>query len=231
MAINRCTFCVTQWVDRALVTAGVQITELERRRSIATLLSRPHLILSGPPGIGEGRLVHALALSGVDGERDRVCWLQGHPWWAADTANVGRFIELQTDYSLSRLARFAHPALNSEGTSLRHDGVGPVNAGSRNGRHAGPAYGMCAFVACVERVSPVEIELYFRVVAEWLPTNGEGASRFVPLRLTGAFDGSTPPDLDERIRRVTGLVHLSGAQDSTQRDFWRDADMVSPTQA
>jgi hypothetical protein len=128
MTMNRCTYCVSQWVDRALVSAGVQITELERRRLIATLLSRPHLILSGPPGIGKGQLVRALALSGVDGERDRVCWLQGHPWWAANTANVGRFVELQTDFSLGRLARFAYSTLNGKGASLRYDGTGLIEA-------------------------------------------------------------------------------------------------------
>lgn len=244
MTINRCTFCVTRWVDRALVTAGVQITELQRRRLIAALLSRRHLILSGPPGIGKGRLVRTLVLSGVDGEWDRVCWLQGHPWWAANTASVGRFVELQTDFSLWRLAHFTHSALNGERASLRHDtcacaalrrkcgcGSGLVKVGSRDGRDAGPAYGVCAFVACVERVSPVEIELYFPVVAEWLLKNGRGASRLVPLRLVGTFDGSTPPDLDDRILRVTGLVHLSGAQHSAPRDSWLDADMVSRTQA
>ena len=87
---------------------------------------------------------------------------------------------------------------------------------------------MCAFV---ERTSPVEIELYFRVVAEWLLGNGRGASRSVPLRLVGTFDGSIPLDLDDRILRVTGLVHLSGTQDSAPGEDWPDADAVSRTQA
>jgi hypothetical protein len=234
MTINRCTFCVTQWVDLSLAAAKVQVTDLERRQLIATLLSRPHLILSGPPGVGKGQLVRTLALVGVEGERDRVCWLRGHPWWAANTASVGRFVELQTDLSLSRLAHFANSARDAEESSLRYGGTGSFKAANRNGREAGPMHGVCAFVACVERVSPVEIELYFRVVAEWLVTNGKGAkgaSSFVPLRLVGTYDGTTPPNLDDRILRVTGLVHLSGILDGASEGYSPDSDRALLAQA
>ncbi len=53
------------------------LADLVRRRLIASLLSRPHLILSGVPGIGKMRLARALAVSGVGGLEDRVCRLIG----------------------------------------------------------------------------------------------------------------------------------------------------------
>ena len=231
MKVQRCISCVTSWVERAYGMADIRITDLERRRLIAALLSRPHLILSGPAGIGKCGLARALALSGVEGERDRVCLLQGHPWWAANTADVGHFVELQTDFSLWRLAHFAYSALNGNGAGSRNGASSLGETADRADRDIRSAGDVCAYVACVERTSPVEIELYFRVVAEWLLTNGRGASRFVPLRLVGTFDGVAPPDLDDRILRVTGLVHLSGALDGAPRDYWPDAGAVLRTQA
>jgi hypothetical protein len=227
--VHRCWFCVTTWVDHACSLADVQMTELERRRLIAALLSRQNLILSGPVGIGKGRLARALSLSCVNGEQARVCFLQGHPWWAANTANVSRFVELQTDHSLWRLAHFAYSAVNGEGASSRNVEAELPEAAGRNGRDDRPADRVCAYVACVERISPFEIELYFRVVAEWLLRNGTGESKLAPLRLLGTFDSPTPPDLDDRILHITGFVHLSGAQDTTPADSWPETGVVTRT--
>ncbi len=74
---SQCHFCVSDWVDRAVELAGVRLADLVRRRLIALLLSRPHLILTGVPGIGKIRLARALAVSGVGGQEDRVCRLIG----------------------------------------------------------------------------------------------------------------------------------------------------------
>jgi hypothetical protein len=161
----RCHFCITNWVDRAAGLAGVELADLARRRLIAGLLSRPHLILSGPPAIGKGQLARALALAGVDGQRDRICRLQGHPWWAAKTADVARFVELQTDFSLWRLAQFADSALNGGSeiwSALVHPSRSHAGLLRRAGQASREGTGVCSHVVCVERMSPVEIELYFK---------------------------------------------------------------------
>jgi len=175
--------------------AGIRLTDLERRRLIASLLSRWHLILSGPSGIGKSQLAYALALSIARGQRRRVCLLQGHPWWAASTGNIGHFVKLQTEFSVWRLAYFAESALHSQQPSSQ------VQTESDTGD----------YVACVVRMSPVEIELYFRVVSQWWLQSAWGNARPAPIRLIGAYDSSTPPDLDDQILRATALVHLSGA--------------------
>jgi len=109
-----CSSYAIAWVDRACTAADVGLTARERRRLIAALLVRRHLILSGPAGIGKCRLAYALALSFTQGRQSRVCLLQGHPWWAARTGDLGRFVELQTDFSVWRLAYFVESALYGE---------------------------------------------------------------------------------------------------------------------
>ena len=88
---ERCAFCVTAWVDGARDEAGVRLTDLARRRLIAGLLARPHLILSGPAGAGKQRLAEALALSIAARRSSRVCLLQGHPWWAENTCDTSHY--------------------------------------------------------------------------------------------------------------------------------------------
>lgn len=61
--VQPCPPCVAAWVDRASAAPGLKLTDLERRRLIAALLTRPHLILSGPAGAGKRRLASALALA------------------------------------------------------------------------------------------------------------------------------------------------------------------------
>jgi hypothetical protein len=212
--MNRCHFCITRWVDRAVALAGVELADLARRRLIAGLLSRPHLILSGTPAIGKGQLARALALAGVDGKRDRICRLQGHPWWAAETADVGRFVELQTDFSLWRLAQFADSALNGGSeiwSSLAHPSRFPGRAlkGAEEGNEGGT--GICSHVVCVERMSPVEIELYFGIVAKWLTQKAAGETGPLSIRLVGTYDSRMPPVLDEPTSRLVALVHLGAA--------------------
>ena len=193
---QRCPFCTTTWVDRACIMTGVQLTDLERRRLIAALLSRPHLVLSGPAGSGKHELAHALALSITDGRQNRICLLQGHPWWAARTNNVGFFVNLQTQLSAWQLAHFTQAVVNGKPLVSR------FQAQSDAGAH----------VVCVERMSPVEIELYFRVVSEWLLRNTQGRARPVSIRLIGTYDNLAPPELEERILRVAASVHLKRMQ-------------------
>lgn len=216
----RCHFCVANWVDRAASLAEVKLTDLARRRLIASLLSRPHLILSGPTGIGKARLAPALALSGVDGQRDRMCRLQGHPWWAAGTGNVGRFVELHTDFSLWRLAQFANSVLNGGPRTrppLQHQSGPHAGHPQETSQSAQEEGGPCGYVVYIERMSPVEIELYFRVITEWLVQNGGERRGEVPLRLVGTYDSSTPAMLDERLSRLVALVQLGVAHGTDLR--------------
>jgi len=205
----RCHFCVSGWVDRALNLAGVPLTDLGRRRLIASLLSRPHLILTGASGIGKTRLARALAVSGVGGQKDRACHLQGHPWWAANTADVSHFVELQTDYSLSRLAQF---------TRAEPDGFTPAWAEmiprsqvtrSHEKRTGANREGMavCRKTVYVERMSPLEVELYFGIVARWLAHNTTDTEA-LPIRLIGTYDADVPLMLDEHTRRLVAQLHL-----------------------
>ncbi|MFQ6059088.1 MAG: hypothetical protein ACE5MB_09465 [Anaerolineae bacterium] len=171
---------------------GIRLTDLERRRLIAALLSHRHLILSGPAGIGKCQLAYALALSIAQGRQSRVCLLQGHPWWAARTGNIGHFVELQTEFSVWRLAYFMESALHGQRPSARAQTEGDTDD----------------YVACVTRMSPAEVEFYFGVVSQWLLGSARDSVGSVPIRLIGTYDSSTPPDLDDQILRTTALVHL-----------------------
>ncbi|MCL7453092.1 MAG: hypothetical protein M8467_08580, partial [Anaerolineae bacterium] len=79
----------------------------------------------------------------------------------------------------------------------------------------GEGGGICHRVVCVERMSPVEIELYFEVVAQWLLQKHEGEARPLLIRLVGTYDTGVPPTLDEQVGRLVALVHLerAGARD------------------
>ncbi len=193
--MQRIPFCTITWGDRACARTGVRRTHLERRRLIAALLSRQHLILSGRSGIGKRQLAHALALSIAGGRQDYVRLIQGHPWWAADTGDVARYVGLQTEFNMWRLADFLGFALNGRQPFSR----------SRVERDVGD------YVVCIERMSPVEIDSYFGMLAQWLLEGALDQTGPVSLRLIGTYDSDTPPDLDGRIRRVAALVHLDSA--------------------
>jgi len=176
------------------------LTAPERRRLIAALLTRPHLILSGPAGIGKRRLAHALALCMAQGRQSQVRTIQGHPWWATETGDTGYYVSLQTEFSVWRLDDFVESILYRT----------PLSAGIHGDRESS------TYVVCVERMSPVEIDLYFSKFLQWLLWMGLDANGTVPLRLIGTYDSSIPPGLDHRILRVAALVHLGSAP---QRDF------------
>jgi hypothetical protein len=181
----------------------VRVTDLEQRQLIAAMLARQHLILSGPAGIGKRQLAHALSLSIAGGRQDSVRLIQGHPWWAADTADVARYVGLQMEFSMWRLADFLGFALN---------GRQPLSR-SRVETDVGD------YVICVERMSPVEIDSYFGVLGQWLLEGAPDQAGSVSLRLIGTYDSDTPPDLDGRIRRVVALVHLSNAPRGTVKSL------------
>ncbi len=174
------------WVDRALSETGIRLTDLERRQLMAALISRPHLVLSGPGGIGKSRLAQSLARCITDERPGHVCTLQDHPWWAAGTGDVAYFTHLQTVFSAWRLAHFME--------SVPHD-----------------AHGTEAYVICVERISLAEIDCYFEMLLLWLAREARSETNSVPLRLIGTYDSNTPPDLDPRVRRMAALVHLGGS--------------------
>lgn len=186
-----CPFCGTQWVDHALAVTGITLTDLERGRLLAALLTRPHLILSGPVGSGKCRLASALALAICQGRQHQVRLIQGHPWWAARTGQVARYVGMQSNLSAWRLADFIVSVLHRPQL----------------------AAGGGVYVAYVERMSPVEIELYFGRLALSLRQTSTNDGKPVPLRLIGTYDSQCKPDLAARILRTTALVHVGGAQD------------------
>jgi hypothetical protein len=193
---QRCPSCITSWVDHARLATGVRLTDAERRRLIAALLSRQHVILSGPAGTGKCQLAHTLALAMVLGRPGHVRSIQGHPWWAARTQNVAHYVSLQTEFSLWRLADFMRSAVPG-----RRPGSRPQAEGDSD-----------EYVVCIERMSPVEVDFYFGAISGWLARQAQDETRPVSLRLIGTYDSDAPPALNDRILRFTALVHLSRRQ-------------------
>lgn len=196
-----CPLCATEWVDQACLTANVRLADTARRQLIASLLARRHLILSGPSGIGKIRLADALALCMVQGRTNCVRSIQGHPWWAAHTQDVARFVTMQTDHSLWRLADFME-SIEWEQTS-----PAPSTIGSDVQEH----------VALVHEMSPVEIELYFGRFLWWLSGRRQHDGSPIPLRLVGTYTTDSLPLLDDHILRLAAHVHL-GRADIISRD-------------
>ncbi|MCZ7574304.1 MAG: hypothetical protein M5U01_37615 [Ardenticatenaceae bacterium] len=190
--VQPCPPCVAAWVERASAAPGLRLTDLERRRLIAALLTRPHLILSGPAGAGKRRLASALALAIAQGEPGHVRVIQGHPWWAARTDDVAYYVDLQTEFSTWRLADFLESIMTARRRSPRSQAEGDRGD----------------YVVCVERMSPVEIDFYFGVVTRWLRRSAQDQAGAVPLRLIGTYDSQIPPDLYDPILSVAAVVHL-----------------------
>ena len=193
--MQRFPYCTITWVDRACARTGVRMTHLERRRLIAALLSRQHLILSGRSGIGKRQLAHALALSIAGGRQDHVRQIQGHPWWAASTGNIARYVGLQTEFNTWRLTDFLSFALRGR-QPLPRDQAERESGG---------------YVVCVERMSPIEIDFYFGALSWWLIKGVPDQVSNVSLRLIGTYDSDTSPGLDDRIGHIAALVHLDSA--------------------
>ncbi len=194
-ALQRRSFRINTWVDRAHAASGVRLTDLERRQLTAAMLVCRYLILSGPAGSGKRQLAYALALSIVGDQQDHVRLIQGHPWWAASAGDVARYVGLQTEFNRWRLADFLRFAL---------DGRQPLSGGQAK-RNAGD------FVVCVERMSPMEIDFYFRALSPWLREGTLDQAESASLRLIGTYDSDRLPDLDDRIQRAAALVHLGSA--------------------
>jgi len=170
------------------------LTGLERQRLIKALLSQRHLILSGPAGIGKYKLAYALALAITGGQESHVCLLQGHPWWAAKTGDVARFVEMQTRFSEWRLTDFIVNVSRNRQPSSQ------IQAEAETGD----------YVACVQGMSPVEIDFYFKAVARLLLKISQDKAGTVPIRLIGTYDSPVSPDLDHYLHGAVALVHLSG---------------------
>ncbi len=191
--MQHCPFCITTWVDNAHTLAEVRLSADERRRLVAALLSRRHLILSGPAGVGKCDLAYALALSIAQGRQDHICLIQDHPWWAARTGSIARYVHLQTEFSAWRLANFMESVLDREET--RSEPRTEENPGE--------------YVVCVERMSQIETDFYFDGLSHWLLSGLPGQASSVPIRLIGTYDSNITPTLNLRILRTAALVHLS----------------------
>lgn len=189
-----CPRCATQWVDQATCVAGLHLENAERRQLIAGLLARRHLIVSGPDGSGKRRLIKALSIAMALDRSDHVFFLQGHPWWAAGTGNVTRFVDMQTEFSLWRL----------------NDFVESLSAEQRNQSVLHTKEQVSPYVVCVERMSPAEIDLYFGGAVQWLCRQQIRGVMPASLRFAGTFDGDRAPLLGAAILRATALVHLGG---------------------
>jgi len=192
--IPLCSFCVTRWVEEACFAANVGLTALEQQRLTAALLARRHLILSGPTGTGKCRLAHALALAIAHGQQTHVRLIQGHPWWAARTGDVAHFVAIQTELSMSRLVDFVEAILQNKGRS--HSPAVQTGEDRED------------YVACVERMSPVEVHTYFGTLVRELLRQAQDGKVTAPLRLFGTYDSDRPPQLDELVLQVAALVHL-----------------------
>lgn len=192
-----CPFCVLSWIERASVAADIKLATAERRRLIAGLLARQHLILSGPAGIGKRQLAQTLALAMAQGRKDQVRKIQGHPWWATETGDLAYYIDLQIQFSMWRLEDFIVPVLQRSQPGSQHD------------QEVGD------YAVCIERMSPVEIDLYFDKFPRWLLWTKRGNRDVVPLRLIGTVDSTTELNLSDRILETAAAVHLEGtASDS-----------------
>ncbi len=192
-----CPSSITMWVDHACAVTGIKVTGLERQQLIEALLARQHLILSGPANTGKRRLARTLAFSMAQGQQSQVRLIQGHPWWATGTGDLAYYVNLQMEYSVWRLQDFVEsiddPQLAPQMQAEKDEG---------------------SYVACIERMSPVEIDFYFGTFSQQLLDQVQGKTRFLPLRLVGTYDSSRPPDPDDRILRVAAVVHLRGTPSS-----------------
>src|SRR5579859_2425214 len=100
------------------------------------LNSRPLLLLSGPSQCGKIALVECLARALTGGNARQCQFMPGHAWWAGQTGNVGLFTEAQTRLNASKILALIEEAWLPENTSR-------------------------VFMACLNRISPAELEGFF----------------------------------------------------------------------
>ncbi len=98
--------------------------------------SKPMTLLAGPSQSGKIALVQCLALALTGGSSWQCQFMPGHAWWAGQTGDVGLYTEAQTRLNTSKILELIEVAWRSENTSR-------------------------VFIACLNRISPAELEGYF----------------------------------------------------------------------
>ncbi len=190
--MQKCPFCTVVQIDTIAAKAGFTLTNAERRQLIAALLSRQHIILSGPPNIGKRKLARELALAVTNNQEQRILTVQGHPWWAARTGNVARFVEIQSQFSIARISYFLDDILRDKDKT--------PEKGADIASH---------FAACIESMSPVEINFYFKNTAQWLNYQKLTQKIVIPLHLIGTYDTLAGPTPDETVLQYAAIIHFT----------------------
>ena|SRR5579859_997217 len=160
------------------------------------LNSRPLLLLSGPSQCGKIALVECLARALTGGNARQCQFMPGHAWWAGQTGNVGLFTEAQTRLNASKILALIEEAWLPENTSR-------------------------VFMACLNRISPAELEGFFAGTAFQLQ-RGElmrlPTAHFtepIPfphnLILIGTLDTEADTVLDAGLTSEISVIHRSGS--------------------
>lgn len=105
-----------------------------------SLKSKPLLILAGPQNQGKVALLNTLATSLTGGNDLQFQNLIGHPWWASNIPDVAFYVEIQHRLNIDRLLEMIEEAWQ------------PQNAQK-------------VYIACLNRISPGELLLFFREIA------------------------------------------------------------------
>ena len=101
-----------------------------------SLKCKPLLLLAGPGHSGKIALVQCLDLALTGGSAWQCQFMPGHAWWAGQTGNVGLFTEAQTRLNTSKILAMIEEAWRPENASR-------------------------VFMACLNRISPAELDSFF----------------------------------------------------------------------